>query len=159
MMLFIVQNTHQMGFLGRTLIQKTLFSFYVFLISFNLACPEKPRLWSQSLAHICPNESAGGGMHHAVLKLQDLTFFLAGSCQGACFALQSTQPTRIGRNQSRAKEAKTFSFDGQTKEHELNKQIHKRITLRDRVSQRREDHSGVKSLTVHRTRRQEIGSE
>ena len=75
MMLFIVQNTHQMGFLGRTLIQKTLFSFYVFLISFNLACPEKPRLWSQSLVHICPNESAGGGMHHAVLKLQDLTFF------------------------------------------------------------------------------------
>ena len=32
---------------------------------------------------------------------------------------------------------------------ELIKQIRKQISLRDRVNQRREDHSGVKSSTVH----------
>ena len=36
------------------------------------------------------------------------------------------------------------------KKDELNKQIRKQISLRDRVSQRREDHSGVKSSTVRK---------
>ena len=63
------------GIFGAHFDPKDIVLILCFLISFNLACPEKPRLWSQSLAHICPNESAGGGMHHAVLKLQDLTFF------------------------------------------------------------------------------------
>ena len=39
------------------------------------------------------------------------------------------------------------------------KQIPKQIYLRGRASQRREDHSELKSLTVHWTRRQEIGAE
>ena len=47
------------------------------------------------------------------------------------------------------KNKSTFSM-ASSKEDVRNKQIRKQISLRDRVSQRRETHSGVKSSTVHK---------
>ena len=54
-----------------------------------------------------------------------------------------TNPTSWEKTKS------TFSM-ASSKESVRNKQIRKQISLRDRMSQRREDHSGVKSSTVHK---------
>ena len=49
------------------------------------------------------------------------------------------------------RKTKTFSFNGQTKEKRINQtNPENELFLRDRMSKRREDHSGVKSSTVHR---------
>ena len=48
-----------------------------------------------------------------------------------------------------------FQWPDQRKR-ELVKQIQEGIILRNRVSQRREDHSGVKSLTVHKKERRKL---
>ena len=59
------------------------------------------------------------------------------------FYTKRTNPTSWEKTKS------TFSM-ANSKESVRNKQIRKQISLRDRVSQRREDPSGIKSSTVHK---------
>ena len=62
----------------------------------------------------------------------------------------SADPTRNGQIQSRGKRQKHSVSMARPKKNELIRQIRKQNSLRDRVSQRREEHSGVKSSTVHK---------
>ena len=59
--------------------------------------------------------------------------------------LHETDEAKVARN------TKMFSLNGQTKETRINQtNSENELFFRDRVSQRREEHSGVKSSTVHK---------
>ena len=109
------------GYILISLFLSTKFAFFYRLQKFSLQCATLPE---------------GHPQFFFVCKL-------LGTCPGP-FALQSADPARNGQIQSREKRQKHSVSKARTM-NELNKQIRKQISLRGRVSQRRKDHSGVKS--------------
>ena len=92
--------------------------------------------------HFCPHAVTGHRLGENIFCLEAARVRVPGRSPFSQLILRETDKSNVVRK------TKTFIFKGQTNER-INQTNSTQISLRGRVNQRREDHSRVKSSTVH----------